>query len=189
MALILVLQCISSFVIGFSPSIYKICNGQQHSSSSSMLQSTPTAVSTPDIDTDTIKVSNNNSDKVNELATKLINKCKEYGQIGSKLTEEQQTIIDELASALIPYSDDGPAQVDLQGRHDLIYSASPGASSGALGPFVGSVSQSFLDEERFINRVEIGEYAYIVWYACSMIQKKLLTVSFLPHFKVHLKLN
>jgi len=154
-----------------------------------MLQSTPTAVSTPDIDTDTIKVSNNNSDKVNELATKLINKCKEYGQIGSKLTEEQQTIIDELASALIPYSDDGPAQVDLQGRHDLIYSASPGASSGALGPFVGSVSQSFLDEERFINRVEIGEYAYIVWYACSMIQKKLLTVSFLPHFKVHLKLN
>ena len=160
LALILVLQCISSFVIGFSPSIHKICNGQQHSSSSSVLQSTPTAISTPDTTTtnDDTALSNNNSEKVNELATKLINKCKEYGQIGSKLTEEQQAIIDELAAVLIPYSDSGPAQVDLQGRHDLIYSASPGASSGALGPFVGSVSQSFLDEERFINRVEIGEY-------------------------------
>ena len=111
--------------------------------------------------TETNELPNDKSDKVNELATKLINKCKEYGQIGSKLTEEQQTIIDELASALIPYSDTAPAQVDLQGRHVLIYSASPGASSGALGPFVGSVSQSFLDEERFINRVEIGEYVYI----------------------------
>ena len=163
LALILVLQCSSSFVVGFSPSIRKICNSQQHSSSSSVLQSTPTAaVSTTDIDTDTTALANKNSDKVNELATKLISKCQEYGQIGSKLTEEQQIIIDELASALIPYSDAGPAQVDLQGRHDLIYSASPGASSGALGPFVGSVSQSFLDEERFINRVEIGEYVYYV---------------------------
>ena len=160
LALILVLQCISSFVVGFSPSIHKICYGQQQYSSS-VLQSTPTAVSTSDKTTtiaETNELPNDNSDKVNELATKLIDKCKEYGQIGSKLTKEQQTIIDELASALIPYSDSGPAQVDLQGRHDLIYSASPGASSGALGPFVGSVSQSFLDEERFINRVEIGEY-------------------------------
>jgi len=165
LALILVLQCISSF--GFSPSIHKICNGQQQHSSS-VLQSTPTAVSTSDKTTtitETNELPNDNSDKVNELATKLINKCKEYGQIGSKLTEEQQTIIDELASALIPYSDDGPAQVDLQGRHDLIYSASPGASSGALGPFVGSVSQSFLDEERFINRVEIGEYMYYMTWS------------------------
>ena len=136
-----------------------------------MLQSTSVTITTPetttnatDIETDTdtdttTTVTNSNSDKVNELATKLINKCKEYGQIGSKLTKEQQTIIDELASELVPYSDTGPAQVDLQGRHDLIYSASPGGSSGALGPFVGTVSQSFLDDERFINRVEIGEYA------------------------------
>ena len=160
LALILVLQCSSSFVVEFS-SIHKIYNCQQYRSSG-VLQSTPTAISTPDTKTsnDGTTLSNNNSDKVNELATKLINKCKEYGQIGSKLTEEHQTIIDELASALIPYSDTAPAQVDLQGRHDLIYSASPGASSGALGPFVGSVSQSFLDEERFINRVEIGEYMY-----------------------------
>ena len=167
LALILVLQCTFSFVDGFS-SIPRICNRQQFSSS--CLQSTPTAVSTSDttndIDTDTTIEVTNNNDTVNELATKLINKCQEYGQIGSKLTEEQQTIIDELASALIPYSDSGPAQVNLQGRHDLIYSASPGASSGAFGPFVGTVSQSFLDEERFINRVEIGEYMYCM--ACLL---------------------
>ena len=168
LALLLVLQCTSSFVVGFS-SIHKIFHGQQYSISS-ILQSTPTAISTPDTTTTgKDELPNNDSDKVNELATKLINKCKEYGQIGSKLTEEEQTIIDELASALIPYSDDGPAQVDLQGRHDLIYSASPGASSGALGPFVGSVSQSFLDEERFINRVEIGEFVYYDIHVWSMI--------------------
>ena len=167
LALLLVLQCSSSFVVGFSPSIHKIYNGQQYRSSG-VLQSTSTAISTPDTTAtnEDTALSKNNSDKVNELATKLINKCKEYGQIGSKLTEEQQTIIDELAEALIPYSDSGPAQVDLQGRHDLIYSASPGASSGALGPFVGSVSQSFLDEERFINRVEIGEYVLYDMYFC-----------------------
>ena len=123
LALILVLQCTFSFVVGFS-SIHKIYNKQQHSSSSCVLQSTPTAVSTPSetstavstpdtTDTGTDELLNNNSDKVNELATKLINRCKEYGQIGSKLTEEQQTVIDELASALIPYSDPGSAQVNL----------------------------------------------------------------------------
>jgi len=92
LALLLVLQCsTSSFVVGFS-SIHKICNGQQYRSSG-VLQSTPTAISTPDTTTtnDDTTLSNNNCDKVNELATKLINKCKEYGQIGSKLTEEQQT--------------------------------------------------------------------------------------------------
>ena len=37
----------------------------------------------------------------------------------------------------------------------MVYSASPGGSSGAVGPFVGKVSQSFLNEDQFINRVEL----------------------------------
>ena len=40
------------------------------------------------------------------------------------------------------------------------YSASPGGSSGAIGPFVGRVTQSFLDEEKFINRVELLNGAF-----------------------------
>jgi len=96
--------------------------------------------------------------KKNELASKLLNTCAEYGQIGAKLTEEQRAVIDNLALSLAPYSDSVPAQFDkehLRGRHELIYSASQGASSGAIGPLVGTVSQSFLDEVRYINRVEL----------------------------------
>ena len=96
--------------------------------------------------------------KKNELASKLLNTCAEYGQIGAKLTEEQRAVIDNLALSLAPFSDSAPAQFDkehLRGRHELIYSASQGASSGAIGPLVGTVSQSFLDEVRYINRVEL----------------------------------
>jgi len=52
-------------------------------------------------------------------------------------------------------TDPAPAQIDLGGTHDLIYSAAPGGSSGAVGPLVGKVQQSFLDAESFINRVEL----------------------------------
>ncbi|KAL9190927.1 hypothetical protein ACHAXT_000633 [Thalassiosira profunda] len=92
---------------------------------------------------------------VDDLAARLLSTCAEYGQIGSKLTEEQRSTIDELCSALSDYSDPAPAQINLTGTHELIYSASPGGSSGAVGPFVGKVSQSFLDGTRFINRVEL----------------------------------
>lgn len=92
--------------------------------------------------------------ELNDLAARLLNTCADYGQIGSKLTEDQRATIDDLASSLTPFSDPAPAQIDLTGTHELIYSASPGGSSGAVGPLVGKVSQTFLDEERFINRVE-----------------------------------
>ena len=101
----------------------------------------------------TIEIANN-EDEVNELASRLLKTCAEYGQIGSKLSDEQRANIDDLASLLGPYSDRAPAQCDLRlrGRHTLIYSASPGASSGALGPLVGAVSQSFVDEVRLFLR-------------------------------------
>jgi hypothetical protein len=84
------------------------------------------------------------------LASRLLDVCAEYGQIGSKLTDDRRAMIDDLAYSLGRYSDIAPAECDLRlrGRHELIYSASPGASSGALGPLVGTVSQSFLDEVR-----------------------------------------
>jgi hypothetical protein len=97
-------------------------------------------------------------DTKNELASQLLSTCAKYGQIGAKLTDEQRAIIDNLALSLAPYSDSAPAQYDkeyLRGRHELIYSASQGASSGAIGPLVGTVSQSFIDEVRYINRVEL----------------------------------
>ena len=101
-----------------------------------------------------------------DLAAKLLSTCDEYGQVGSKLSDEQRSIIDDIAASLGQYSSPSPAKIDLKGKHELVYSASPSASSGALGPLTGKVTQSFLDETMFINRVEFfGGIAKIELYA------------------------
>ena len=89
------------------------------------------------------------------LAAKLIETCRNYGQVGSLLSEQERGEIESLADALSPFSDCCPARDTLTGQHELVYSASPSASSGKLGPFTGKVTQSFLDETSFINRVEL----------------------------------
>ena len=101
-----------------------------------------------------ISTGNGDSSRDN-LANQLIAKCKKLGQVGSKLSEEERASIDDIANMLSAFSDSSPAKYELSGDHDLIYSASPGGSSGAIGPFVGKVTQSFLDAEKFINRVEL----------------------------------
>ena len=106
-----------------------------------------------------ISIGNGDSAR-DDLANKLITRCKELGQVGSKLSEDEQSSIDDFANMLSAFSDGSPAKFDLEGDHNLIYSASPGGSSGAIGPFVGRVTQSFLDEEKFINRVELLNGAF-----------------------------
>mmetsp|Transcript_49677 Transcript_49677/g.112811 ORF Transcript_49677/g.112811 Transcript_49677/m.112811 type:complete len:213 (+) Transcript_49677:102-740(+) len=57
----------------------------------------------------------------------------------------------KLEAACLP----GPARRDLSGVYELIYSTAPGGSNGKVGPFVGRVTQTFVDEVRFINAVEL----------------------------------
>lgn len=65
--------------------------------------------------------------------------------------------MDMAAQALTPLSDSKkPARYPLKGVHNLVYTAAPGASSGKIGPFVGTVSQFFPDDETFYNRVDFG---------------------------------
>ncbi|KAL7518569.1 hypothetical protein ACHAWX_003383 [Stephanocyclus meneghinianus] len=90
-----------------------------------------------------------------DLANELIKTCKKLGQVGSKLSDVDRDKIDDIARMLSAFTESAPAKFDLRGTHNLVYSASPGGSSGAIGPFVGEVTQSFLDEEKFINRVEL----------------------------------
>jgi hypothetical protein len=142
LVLLALLQQLTTFAVGFSPVANDKCLR---------------VVSTRHV---TIPPSNNSikEETKNELASQLLSTCAKYGQIGAKLTDEQRAAIDNLALSLAPYSDFAPAQYDkeyLRGRHELIYSASQGASSGAIGPLVGTVSQSFIDEVRYINRVEL----------------------------------
>ncbi len=106
-------------------------------------------------------IKNDNDDERNDLAAKLLTTCAQYGQVGSKLSEEERSIIDGIAASLGQSSSSpSPAKIELSGKHELIYSASPSASSGALGPLTGKVTQSFLDETMFINRVEFFAGAF-----------------------------
>jgi len=43
----------------------------------------------------------------------------------------------------------------LDGVWDLVYCTAPGGSSGKVGPLVGAVTQTFVDDTRFINAVEL----------------------------------
>jgi len=44
----------------------------------------------------------------------------------------------------------------LEGEHSLVFTTVQGGSSGKLGPFVGDVTQTFLDDVKFVNSVELG---------------------------------
>mmetsp|Transcript_24999 Transcript_24999/g.38346 ORF Transcript_24999/g.38346 Transcript_24999/m.38346 type:complete len:239 (+) Transcript_24999:45-761(+) len=135
---------------GFSPS------ASLATSRSYVLQQ---SVISADTDTKTTPKISNDEER-NNIAEKLLTTCATYGQVGSKLTEEERSIIDDIAASLGSSSSPSPAKIELSGKHELIYSASPSASSGALGPLTGKVTQSFLDEIMFINRVEFFAGAF-----------------------------
>ena len=97
----------------------------------------------------------------NKIAWNLIDKVEEAGQIGSKAPETIQADIAALANELSDRQCESstriPTDVTLTGVHNLLYSMSPGGSSGAIGPvFVGKVTQEFLDDVKFINVVQFG---------------------------------
>eukprot|EP00550_Attheya_septentrionalis_P008135 CAMPEP_0198294942 /NCGR_PEP_ID=MMETSP1449-20131203/24834_1 /TAXON_ID=420275 /ORGANISM="Attheya septentrionalis, Strain CCMP2084" /LENGTH=271 /DNA_ID=CAMNT_0043995047 /DNA_START=13 /DNA_END=828 /DNA_ORIENTATION=- len=102
------------------------------------------------------------------LAQQLLDRIAEVGQIGSVLPQETQEELKQLAAALEPYSDPSPARQQLRGVHHLLYSASPGGSSGALykDKVVGKVTQTFCNETSFINGVQfLGSLLQIKLYA------------------------
>ena len=74
-------------------------------------------------------------------------------------TSAQSSVQEEIASAAsalaatVPAGEDLTA-VPLTGTHECLFSMAPGGSSGKLGPFTGRVSQEFVDDVNFINRVK-----------------------------------
>lgn len=96
------------------------------------------------------------STTIDELYQELLLEINKVGQVGSKATEEDRKNIETIANKILPYTDETPARKELTGKHELLYSAAPGGSSGAIGPFVGKVSQLFVDEKIFKNIVNLG---------------------------------
>ena len=91
-----------------------------------------------------------------ELYQELLQEINKVGQVGSKTTEENRKLIEIISNKIIPYSENNPARLELIGEHNLLYSASPGGSSGAIGPFTGKVSQRFINDTSFQNIVNLG---------------------------------
>jgi len=113
-------------------------------------------------------------DKVREL----IVECRKVGQVGSLASKEKQENLVSLAKPLEQYSVKNPAKYPLSGIHDLIYSAAPGGSSGKVGPFVGKVTQNFIDEETFINAVEFGPLKIALRANREVKSDKVIKVTF-----------
>ena len=86
----------------------------------------------------------------------LVEQARSLGQVGILRSEEERDSLLSLAKSLARNSDKRPARVPLFGVHKLIYSAAPGGSSGKVGPFVGTVTQDFVDDVTFINAVSLG---------------------------------
>mmetsp|Transcript_14074 Transcript_14074/g.29726 ORF Transcript_14074/g.29726 Transcript_14074/m.29726 type:complete len:197 (-) Transcript_14074:3711-4301(-) len=102
------------------------------------------------------------------------------GQAGSLASEEDRMLMEEVAKEAIPLSLNKPARVPLTGKHKLIYSAAPGASSGRIfGNVVGKVSQVFEDDETFYNIVDLGPLQIALRAKREIKNDSTIKVSFL----------
>lgn len=86
----------------------------------------------------------------------LLALCASIPDNGVGASADTQARVEELAQKLARSCPRAPATVPLEGVYDLLYCTSAGGSSGKLGPFVGAVSQTFVDEVNYINAVELG---------------------------------
>jgi len=87
----------------------------------------------------------------------FVERARSLGPVGTDRTEEEREGLASMAKREIAkLSDVKPARASLSGRHKLVYSASPGGSSGKIGPLTGKVTQEFVDDTTFINAVELG---------------------------------
>jgi len=115
----------------------------------------------------------------NEISQKLVQIARSVGQVGSKSTDENRELLSSIAKQLAPYSDEKPARIPISGVHDLIYSASPGGSSGTIGPFVGKVTQKFIDDTTFQNIVELGPLKVVLTAERRVLDDVRIRVKFI----------
>jgi hypothetical protein len=112
------------------------------------------------------------------LLQQLLDRCAQLGQVGSKCTEAERLEVTTLARKLAPYSVPSPAKYPISGIHKLVHTHSQGGSSGAIGPFVGKVTQEFVDEEKFINAVQIGPLKISLFASRKIMDSNRVRVTF-----------
>ena len=79
---------------------------------------------------------------------------------------------------LEPACASAPARIPLTGTYDLLLSTAEGGSNGKVGPFVGSVTQEFVDEKAFVNAVALGPLKISLNAQREVLDDKRIRVKF-----------
>lgn len=169
----------SAFQIGKTQSPTPVALVRQFPQKPSFLHSSLSSSSSSSTTT-TTESSDEAQEKTKEyLIQSLLQKIQQVGQIGSRVSESDQTHLLNLSKQLSPYSNAQPARLPLTGEHTLLYSASTGGSSGALGPFwVGKVTQFFVNEIDFINQVQFGPLEVKLYATRQVMDDERIKVTF-----------
>lgn len=85
----------------------------------------------------------------------LVATCQSAPPNGVGASDEEIAAVEAAIQELEPFCQKAPAQAPLTGAYDLLFCTAKGGSNGKVGPFVGKVTQTFVDELRFINAVEL----------------------------------
>jgi len=122
--------------------------------------------------------SNSGTQAVAAMKRELLAACKDTPKNGVGATQAQQDNVWAAALTLQNECLAQPARKPLLGVWELAYSTNEGGSSGKLGPFVGDVTQTFLDDRRFINAVELGPLRVALEAEREVVDDTRIRVSF-----------
>ena len=89
-----------------------------------------------------------------QLKAALDSLCSTAPPNGVGADEALQAEVESAITELEPLCCEAPAQRPLEGVFDLVYTSAKGGSNGKVGPFVGAVTQTFVDDRSFINAVD-----------------------------------
>lgn len=129
----------------------------------SLCPTAPLAVRTPSF---RAAVLSRMSSSVPELRRAFEDLCESMPDNGVGATLEQQEAITSAIVELEPHCTDAPARVVLSGTYELLYCSAKGGSNGKVGPLVGKVTQTFVDDTQFINAVSFfGDAVRLSLYA------------------------
>mmetsp|Transcript_37688 Transcript_37688/g.69686 ORF Transcript_37688/g.69686 Transcript_37688/m.69686 type:complete len:245 (+) Transcript_37688:96-830(+) len=106
------------------------------------------------------------ADTVASAKAALVSLCESTPDNGVGVSEERLAEIEASIAELEQGCPPKPARRELSGIYDLLFCTAKGGSNGKVGPFVGEVTQTFVDDTKFINAVELfGGAVRIALYA------------------------
>ncbi|CAK9108448.1 unnamed protein product [Durusdinium trenchii] len=108
----------------------------------------------------------------------LVAACDEAPKNGVGASELLQQKVESAAVDLEALCPGQPAKTKLSGVWDLLYCTAEGGSNGKIGPLVGDVTQTFVDEKRFVNAVDFGPFRVALQAEREIVDDKQIRVKF-----------